>query len=219
MDIGKYFDSYWHSMNTAISDARSLEKAALADDLLGVVEDPILDAGCGRGVVAAHLIKRGREVVGIDASKVAVDKARESGVEVAVLDLEKEEIEGSYAAVLCLDILQHSPYPLDLLTKVVRAVRDGGLVIISLPNEFHFLRRIGILFGRTRFARYDGPHPRLFWKKEIERLVRDGGLTVELIVPVPLTAPRHRIVAPLGNLLARAVPSLMAIGYVVKARK
>lgn len=219
VDIGKYFDQYWLSMNTSVSDARSLEKAALVDGLLGAMRGRILDVGCGRGVVAADLMKRGREVVGIDASQVAVDKARESGVEANVLDLESEDLEGRYEAVLCLDVLQHSPYPLHLLKKILQVVRDEGVVLISLPNEFHLLRRIGILFGKNKFARYDGPHPRLFWKREISRLILDAGLEIETIASVPLTAPRHRIVAPAGRLLALVVPSLMAIGYVVKARK
>jgi 2-polyprenyl-3-methyl-5-hydroxy-6-metoxy-1,4-benzoquinol methylase len=150
---------------------------------------------------------------------VAVGQARGRGVNAAVLDLESGEIEGDYSAALCLDILQHSPYPLDLLAKVAGAVRAGGTIIISLPNEFHILRRLAVLFGRTRFARYDGPHPRLFWKGEAVRLARDAGLTVEKAVPLSLVPPRRRILRPAGKALARALPSLMAIGYVVKATK
>jgi 2-polyprenyl-3-methyl-5-hydroxy-6-metoxy-1,4-benzoquinol methylase len=148
-----------------------------------------------------------------------VGAARERGVQAAVLDLEKEGIEGSYAAALCLDILQHSPYPRELLTKVAGAVRDGGVVIISLPNEFHILRRIGVFFGRTRFARYDGPHPRLFWKAEAARLAGEAGLVVKEIVAISLVPPRHRVLRPAGKVLARLFPTLMALGYVLKTEK
>jgi 2-polyprenyl-3-methyl-5-hydroxy-6-metoxy-1,4-benzoquinol methylase len=206
-------------MDTTIADARSLEKASMADRLLGGLNGEILDVGCGRGIVAAYLMERGRDVKGIDASEVAVAAARSLGVRASVHDLESAELEGRFAAALCLDVLQHSPHPLDLLQRISRAVRDNGVVIISLPNEFHILRRVGVLFGRHHFARYDGPHPRLFWKREAERLVGEAGLRLKRIVPVPLVPPRFRILRPLGKILARAIPSLMALGYILETEK
>ena len=219
MAVGDYFDRYWRSMNTFVSDARSLEKARIVHRMLGEINGPVLDAGCGRGVVAAYLIERGRRIAAFDASEVAVGHARSLGVEASVLDLEKNDPPGQYAAALCLDILQHSPHPLALLGRISRATVGGGKMIVSLPNEFHLLRRLGILFGRFRFARYDGPHPRLFWKAEALRLVEDAGLKVESVVPMALTAPRHRAASPIGRLMARAAPSLMAIGFIIEARK
>ncbi len=219
MRVGEYFDRYWLSTDTFISDARSLEKASIVDTLLGAVEGEILDAGCGRGIVAAFLTARGREVVGVDASPAAVSAARERGVDARVLDLSREEPPGSYSAALCLDVLQHSADPLSMLKRVARSVVGPGPIIISLPNEFHLFRRIGIVFGRFGFARFDGPHPRLFWKEEIVRLLRDAGLDIEAVVPAPLTPPRHRLAAFFGRPLARVFPSLMAIGYVVKTSR
>lgn len=206
-------------MDTSISDARSIEKAAVADVLLGGVDGPILDAGCGRGVVAEYLVGRGRDVIGYDASEVAISKARLRGIRAEVLDLEKEIPPGRYDGMVCLDLLQHSPYPLKMLKRLLAAVNYGGVMIIGLPNEFHFLRRISILVGRLRFTRFDGPHPRLFWMDETLRLISAAGLVVEKTVPLPLLPPRHAALRPMGRWLARLLPSLMAIGYVVKARK
>lgn len=219
MRVGEYFDRYWRSMDTSISDARSLEKASIVERLLDPDGGEILDAGCGRGLVAAFLTARGRKVDCVDASAVAVSAAREAGVEARVMDLERDEPAGTYSAALCLDILQHSADPLSMLKRITRSVAGRGQVIISLPNEFHLLRRIGIALGRLRFARYDGPHPRLFWNDEVVRLVRDADLDIEKIVPVPLIPPRHRLLAGVGKSLVCLFPSLFAIGYVVKARK
>jgi SAM-dependent methyltransferase len=48
--------------------------ASLLDQL--DIADPVLDVGCGTGELAIYLAERGHQVVGIDASPTAIDKAR-----------------------------------------------------------------------------------------------------------------------------------------------
>jgi cyclopropane fatty-acyl-phospholipid synthase-like methyltransferase len=46
----------------------------LADE--GAISSPVLDSGCGTGEQALYLASRGLDVVGVDFSPVAIDKAR-----------------------------------------------------------------------------------------------------------------------------------------------
>lgn len=43
----------------------------------GLVEDPVLDVGCGTGELACFLASRGHRVLGIDLSELAIRQARE----------------------------------------------------------------------------------------------------------------------------------------------
>ncbi|AGN01149.1 methyltransferase type 11 [Salinarchaeum sp. Harcht-Bsk1] len=43
----------------------------------GLIEDPVLDAGCGTGELACFLARRGHRVLGVDLSTLAVRQARE----------------------------------------------------------------------------------------------------------------------------------------------
>jgi SAM-dependent methyltransferase len=43
----------------------------------GLVRGPVLDVGCGTGELSLFLARRGHDVLGIDLSRVAVERARE----------------------------------------------------------------------------------------------------------------------------------------------
>ncbi|HED30229.1 MAG TPA: magnesium protoporphyrin IX methyltransferase [Prosthecochloris aestuarii] len=75
----------------------------------------ILDAGCGTGLFSIRLAENGYRVKAVDIASQMVDKAREEasvkGVADAI-DFEVntiEEVQGTYDAVVCFDVLIHYP--------------------------------------------------------------------------------------------------------------
>ena len=103
----------------------------------------VLDVGCGGGLLAEAMQRRGAQVAGIDAGataiEVAVRHARESGVEVDYECCTAEERAArepdGYEVVTCLELLEHVPDPASLVAACATLVRPGGDVFFSTINR------------------------------------------------------------------------------------
>ncbi len=113
---------------------------------------PILDAGCGTGLLSCALATRGFRVRAVDlAPQMAAATARAAaaaGVG-ALVQAEADDLElvqGRFAAVACLDVLIH--YPQDGFASMIAhlaSLSDGPLVFTYAPHEplLAALHRIG----------------------------------------------------------------------------
>lgn len=95
----------------------------------------ILDVGCGRGDVAAHLVKRGYEVTGIDISAKAVRACRKRGIAAIHVDFAGYETDRRYDAILFSRSLHHVRDPRGILRRARGLLAPGGVVLIE---EFAF---------------------------------------------------------------------------------
>jgi ubiquinone/menaquinone biosynthesis C-methylase UbiE len=95
---------------------------------------PALDAACGTGRHARHLVERGHEVTGIDASPEMLARAREA-VPGAIFehgDLGHLPLpSASVDLAVCGLALEHVEELTPPLTELGRVVRGGGRVIVS----------------------------------------------------------------------------------------
>lgn len=211
------FDLYWQTRNLEKTDLRSQKRSEIVLAMLGKRAGKLLDVGCGRGWNAFFFRQKGFEVKAIDISPEAVETTRKRGISARIFDLEQDELTDAYDVILCLEVLQFLVDPLKALRKLRGALQHEGELILSLPNEFHLLRRLKILFGRLDFGGYNAPHLRLFYPAEIRRLMRDAGLRIISARPVSIIPPHLRLLCKLGDLLARLFPSLFSLSIVVKA--
>ena len=101
---------------------------------------PILDAGCGTGLVGEALSILGyAEVDGIDISPEMLAVAERRGVysSVGVQDLGEplSKPDGSYVAFLCFASFGPGHAPVGSLDELVRVVRPGGHAIFNLRED------------------------------------------------------------------------------------
>ena len=104
----------------------------------------VLDVGCGGGILADSMARRGAEVLGIDlatkALKVAQLHALEAetqGVSYREISAEALAIEqpGSFDVVTCMEMLEHVPDPSLIVKACAELVKPGGWVIFSTINR------------------------------------------------------------------------------------
>ena len=105
----------------------------------------ILDVGCGGGILAEAMARRGAaQVLGIDLAvkplRVAQLHALEAGIEnVAYREVAAEalaaEKPGHYDIVTCMEMLEHVPDPASVVRACSRLVRPGGWVFFSTINR------------------------------------------------------------------------------------
>ncbi|WP_026186008.1 bifunctional 2-polyprenyl-6-hydroxyphenol methylase/3-demethylubiquinol 3-O-methyltransferase UbiG [Thioalkalivibrio thiocyanodenitrificans] len=103
----------------------------------------VLDVGCGGGILAESMARRGAQVTGIDMAAAPLEVARmhllESGVEVDYRQVPVEELAeempGAFDVVTCMEMLEHVPDPASVVDACARLVRQGGHVFFSTINR------------------------------------------------------------------------------------
>jgi 2-polyprenyl-6-hydroxyphenyl methylase/3-demethylubiquinone-9 3-methyltransferase len=103
----------------------------------------VIDIGCGGGILAESMAKKGADVTGIDLSekalKVADLHSLESGAQVryeliAAEDMAAREA-GTYDVVTCMEMLEHVPDPAAIVRACAALVKPGGHVFFSTLNR------------------------------------------------------------------------------------
>jgi len=100
----------------------------------------VLDVGCGGGILADAMARRGAQVLGIDLAtrslRVAQLHALEAATpnvayrEVSVEDLAAEQ-PGTYDVVTCMEMLEHVPDPSSVVRACATLAKPGGMVFFS----------------------------------------------------------------------------------------
>lgn len=163
-------------------------------DILTLVpngENRVLDIGCGYGATLKLLEKEGKaaEIAGVDIIDISNPPYFFSKID---LDTNKIPYKNNYFdVVLCLDVLEHLRDPWKTLTEIVKHVKPGGVVVVSLPNICHYstLKKIFIKrsFEYSKSGILDKTHLRFFCKKDMHNLIAQAGLKIEKTLCGPLT--------------------------------
>lgn len=215
-----YYDAYWDERPLERTRRRSRGRARLALDLLrGLLGEPrgsLLEVGCGPGFALEVFRDAGLEARGVDLSSRAVELARERGLAVDHLESGAGDLgqQGEHDLVVALEVLEHVPEPLELITSLRGCLKPGGLLVISLPNEWHLVSRLRILLGRPSLGGHDDPHLRHFSVSDQDRLFEAAGLESLARDWDGLVPPSWPTLRPLGGFLARSWPSMFALSGV-----
>jgi len=99
----------------------------------------VLDVGCGNGIISRSLGEYDFNVLGIDISEKAIEKAKQlnklPNVKFDVLSAEQLVAEGKkYNAVICSEVLEHLHKPGELLKVLYQSLTEDGVLIITVPN-------------------------------------------------------------------------------------
>jgi 2-polyprenyl-6-hydroxyphenyl methylase/3-demethylubiquinone-9 3-methyltransferase len=196
-------------------------RANYIDQHSPVVGQRLVDVGCGGGILAEAMARRGAQVTGIDMGEAPLSVAKrhklESGVEVDYHQCTAEQLAErepeAFDVVCCLEMLEHVPDPAAVISACGALARPGGSLYFSTinrnPKAFafaivgaeHILQLLPA--GTHEYARFIKP-------SELGRWIREAGLLLEGMTGMtynPLT----------GNY--RLHPSDVSVNYMVRAVK
>ena len=104
----------------------------------------VLDVGCGGGILADAMARKGADVLGIDLSTKALKVAQLHALEAQTEGVEYREISaealaaeqpGSFDVVTCMEMLEHVPDPSLVVKACAALVKPGGHVFFSTINR------------------------------------------------------------------------------------
>lgn len=176
-------------------------------ELLGDVRGrEVLDAGCGPGLYAEELVRRGAAVTAVDASDEQVRRARErlgATADVRRVDLEEPLPFGSsrFDLIVCALVIHYVEDVRATLGELYRVLRPGGRAVISTMHPtVDWLRKGGSYFAvQVEEDLWDSEGAKTlvrFWRRPLTSLcgaATDSGFLIErLLEPVPAPSMRER---------------------------
>jgi 2-polyprenyl-6-hydroxyphenyl methylase / 3-demethylubiquinone-9 3-methyltransferase len=172
----------------------------------GLAGKKVLDVGCGGGILAEAMARRGAQVTGIDLSekglRVAELHLMESGLAVTYEKAMAEEYASSHAGefdvVTCMELLEHVPEPASMVAACARLVRAGGQVFFSTINrnpKSYLFAVIGAEYVLKLLPKGTHDYLRFIKPSELSRWSRASGLAPEELIGMtynPITR-RYRL--------------------------
>jgi SAM-dependent methyltransferase len=155
---------------------------ALRAAMSGVVPGLVLDLGCRDGSLSSALGLAPERTIGADIDPEALAAAAMDGsLHACLVDLwgPLPFATASFDVVVAGEILEHVPFPADLVAEVARVVKPGGRFIGSVPNAFRLKNRILFLGGRWFEA--DPTHLRHFSPSMLRALLNPHFADVNIV--------------------------------------
>jgi len=104
----------------------------------------VLDVGCGGGILADSMARKGAQVLGIDLATKALKVAQLHALEAQTANVDYREISAealalerpaSFDVVTCMEMLEHVPDPASVVRACSALVKPGGWVFFSTINR------------------------------------------------------------------------------------
>ena len=132
-----YWQQRWEQI-PADDGAISLEHypGRYAEAVMGMVDGPVLEAGCGAGRVLLHYHRQGRDIVGIDFIETAVGKLKEIQPDLRLSATDITDLpfkDGGFDAVLAFGLYHNLETGLEkALLETHRVLHSGGILCVSV---------------------------------------------------------------------------------------
>jgi SAM-dependent methyltransferase len=194
----------------------------------------VLELGPAKGYITRHLKEKLNCVVDcVELSPEMAEQARPAARHMVVgdlntLDLSAHFVPESYDVVMAADVLEHLHYDNTVLEQSHELLKEGGLMLVSVPNIAHAAVIGALCRGDFPYAPdglLDRTHIRFFTRRSICQALTQAGFAIERIDLVS-KAPHETALGdtpadlplPLESYL-RDLPDAQAYQFVIAARK
>ena len=166
-------------------------RLAWIEELAPLPGRQVLDVGCGGGILAESMARRGARVLGIDLAAKPLGVARLHALEAGVVHLEyrevatealAEEMPGRFDIVTCMEMLEHVPDPAAVVAACAKLAKPDGWVFFSTlnrnPKAFLFAI-VGAEYVLRLLPRGTHEYAKFIRPSELARWCRDAGLPLQ----------------------------------------
>jgi 2-polyprenyl-3-methyl-5-hydroxy-6-metoxy-1,4-benzoquinol methylase len=198
---------FWHAAKLRLIDRVAAPRAS----------SRVADAGCGSGVVAAHLAKSAREVVAFDSNPSAVAYGASaygnSRLRFVLGPFDRMLDSGPFDQIYCLEVLEHiyEEQAFETLQLFARAARPGSELFVTTPNRRSTWPLIEITLDQVGLVPtlQEAQHLHCFTRRSLRHALQSTGWAVDEIGTFNGLAP---FVAVLGKPVAMMLERLEFAG-------
>jgi 2-polyprenyl-6-hydroxyphenyl methylase/3-demethylubiquinone-9 3-methyltransferase len=160
-------------------------------DIAAIDGKRVLDVGCGGGILADAMARRGADVLGIDLATKALRVAQLHAMEAQTPRVQYREISAealaaeqpqSFDVVTCMEMLEHVPDPSSVVRACAQLVKPGGYVFFSTinrnPKSFLFAI-VGAEYVLNLLPKGTHEYAKFIRPSELARYARDAGLELQ----------------------------------------
>jgi len=137
--------SRWWDPNSEFKPLHEINPLRLnyIDQRAGLAGKKVVDVGCGGGILAESMARRGAVVTGIDAGKAPLTVARLHALEANIqVDYQQTTAEAhaaehaeAYEVVTCMEMLEHVPDPGSVIQACADLAKPGSELFFSTINR------------------------------------------------------------------------------------
>ena len=150
----------------------------------------VLDVGCGGGILADSMARKGAQVLGIDLATKALKVAQLHAMEVKTKGVRYREVSaealaaeqpGSFDVVTCMEMLEHVPDPSLIVKACAELVKPGGYVFFSTINRnarAFLFAIVGAEYVLDMLPRGTHEYAKLIRPSELASYCRSSGLSL-----------------------------------------
>lgn len=148
----------------------------------------VLDVGCGGGILADSMARKGAQVLGIDLSQKALRVAQLHALEAQTPSVQYREISvealaqeqpASFDVVTCMEMLEHVPDPSSVVRACAQLVKPGGWVFFSTIHrsaKAFLLAIVGAEYVLNMLPRGTHEYAKMIKPSELAAHCRSAGL-------------------------------------------
>lgn len=158
------------------------------DGLCALKGARVVDVGCGGGILADSMARKGADVLGVDLADKSLKVAQLHALEAQTPNIQYRSVAaealaaespGQFDVVTCMEMLEHVPDPESIVRACATLVKPGGWVFFSTINrnpKSFLMAIIGAEYVLNLVPRGTHEYARLIRPSELSRFCRDSGL-------------------------------------------
>jgi 2-polyprenyl-6-hydroxyphenyl methylase / 3-demethylubiquinone-9 3-methyltransferase len=151
----------------------------------------VLDVGCGGGILADSMARKGAQVLGVDLASKSLKVAQLHALEAGTSGVRYEEIAAealaarqpeSFDVVTCMEMLEHVPDPASIVKACADLVKPGGWVFFSTLNrnaKAWLLAVVGAEYVLGMLPKGTHEYAKFIQPSELAQFCRQAGLTLQ----------------------------------------
>ena len=151
----------------------------------------VLDVGCGGGILADSMARKGADVTGIDLATKALRVAQLHALEAQTSNIQYREVSveslaqeqpASFDVVTCMEMLEHVPDPASVVQACAQLVKPGGWVFFSTIHrnaKAFMLAIVGAEYVLNMLPRGTHEYAKMIKPSELASNCRAAGLDIQ----------------------------------------
>jgi len=135
--IMRSYDATAHIYDARYAEEQGAKIKAALDGLRINRCFPVLDAGCGTGILFDYIARNVQEIVGVDISRKALVQAKQRAKSLENVHLVQADVdnmplkENIFAHVFAFTIMQNVPSPTKTLNEIERVTKEDAIVVVT----------------------------------------------------------------------------------------